>query len=133
MRDLRRFDAFRQPEIEAVISQGRPVPLDRLLACLIKVPTGILKVIATIGDGWDHVSVSIEGEDRCPTWDEMDRVYKLFFKSDETAMQLHVPDADHVNYHPYTLHLWRPLAKLKPIPRPPSIMVGPKPTGRTRP
>jgi hypothetical protein len=70
---------------------------------------------------WDHVSVS--RGDRCPTWDEMEYVKRLFFKRDETAMQLHVPPTDHVNNHPYCLHLWRPLPP-RVIPRPPSIMVG---------
>lgn len=79
-----------------------------------------LRVIAASGLGWDHVSVSLP--DRCPTWDEMELVKRLFFRDDETAMQLHVPPADHVNVHPYCLHLWRPLGAQ--IPRPPSIMVG---------
>jgi hypothetical protein len=32
-------------------------------------------------------------------------------------MQVHVPASEHINIHPYTLHLWRPL--LLEIPRPP--------------
>ena len=74
------------------------------------------------GPPWDHVSVS--RAERCPWWEEMDVVARMFFRPAETAMQLHVPDADHVNHHPYCLHLWRP-AGLKRIPMPPSIMVGP--------
>lgn len=80
-----------------------------------------LKVIASSGEGWDHVSVSLP--DRCPTWAEMEQVKRLFFRDDETAMQLHVPPSDHVNCHPFCLHLWRPHDV--EIPRPPSIMVGP--------
>ena len=79
-----------------------------------------LRVIAASGMGWDHVSVSLQ--DRCPTWDEMELVKRLFFKPTETAMQLHVPPSEHVNVHPHCLHLWRPLRG--EIPRPPSIMVG---------
>lgn len=82
----------------------------------------LLKVIASDGYGWDHVSVSCEG--RCPTWGEMELIKRLFFKEDETAMQLHVPPQDHVNCHPYCLHLWRP--QDAEIPRPPSELVGPK-------
>jgi hypothetical protein len=52
----------------------------------------------------------------------MEQVKRLFFRDDETAMQLHVPPSDYVNAHPYTLHLWRPLDQ--EIPRPPSVMVG---------
>jgi len=81
-----------------------------------------VRVIASAGEGWDHVSVS--KEDSCPTWDEMEAVKRLFFKDDETAMQLHVPPADHINCHPNCLHLWRPHDRK--IPMPPSFMVGTK-------
>jgi hypothetical protein len=81
-----------------------------------------LRVIASSGDGWDHVSVS--REDRCPTWTEMEFVKRQFFKPDETAMQLHVPSEDHISFHPFCLHLWRSLRV--EIPRPPAWMVGPK-------
>lgn len=80
-----------------------------------------LKVIATNGYGWDHVSVSREG--RCPNWVEMAHVKRMFFEDNETAMQLHVPPTEHVNCHPFCLHLWRP--QNVEIPRPPSLLVGP--------
>lgn len=80
-----------------------------------------LRIIATSGSGWEHVSVSLGT--RCPTWDEMELVKRMFFEDHETAMQLHVPPAEHVNCHPFCLHLWRPLGI--DIPRPPSILVGP--------
>lgn len=79
-----------------------------------------LRVIASDGFGWDHVSVS--RGNRCPNWDEMAHVAKLFFKDDEVAMQLRVRVVDHVNYHPNCLHWWRP--QREAIPTPPSIMVG---------
>jgi len=72
---------------------------------------------------WDHVSVS--RANRCPNWPEMEHVKRLFFQDTETAMQLHVPAADHINNHPYCLHLWRPHGV--EIPRPPAIFVGVKP------
>ena len=78
-----------------------------------------LRVIASDGLGWDHVSVSLSH--RCPTWEEMAFVKSLFFKDDEAAMELHVPVADHKNVHRFCLHLWRP--QECEIPRPPSIMV----------
>jgi hypothetical protein len=81
---------------------------------------GELIVIASAGEGWDHVSVS--RRNRCPNWPEMEQVKRAFFRDDETAMQLHVPQSDHVNNHPYALHMWRPLDR--EIPRPPSILVG---------
>ena len=80
----------------------------------------LLRVMASDGMGWDHVSVSLP--DRCPNWDEMSLVHRMFFKPTEEAMQLHVPVKDHVCHHPYCLHLWRPQGPK--IPRPPSVLVG---------
>src|SRR4030042_4807672 len=65
-----------------------------------------LKIIASNQEGWDHVSVS--ARNRCPNWTEMAYVKPLFFKSEECAIQYHVPEIDHINCHPYCLHLWRP-------------------------
>jgi hypothetical protein len=78
-------------------------------------------VVASHGMGWDHVSVSLRN--RCPKWHEMEYVKRLFFKEDETAMQLHVPPAQHINCHPHCLHLWRPQNAAIPLPDP--IMVAP--------
>ena len=84
-------------------------------------PTGVrLVVIASTGHGWDHVSVSTAS--RCPTWDELEHVKRLFFLPHETAVQFHVPPREHVNIHPYCLHLWR--YQYAEFPRPPSWMVG---------
>jgi len=80
-----------------------------------------IAVIASIGEGWDHVSVSLRN--RVPTYDEMEMVRELFFRDDETVMQLSVPRSDHINCHPYCLHWWRP--QNAEIPRPPAILVGP--------
>ncbi len=83
-----------------------------------------LRVIATPasdpeGEGWDHVSVSLEG--RTPNWREMEHVKRMFFKEDEWAMQLHAPPAKHISIHPYVLHLWRP--SHQPIPIPGEVLV----------
>lgn len=78
-----------------------------------------LRVIASFGGGWDHVSVSLPN--RCPNWTEMEHVKRPFFRDDEVAMQLHVPPSDHINLYPNCLHLWRPHNVA--IPRPPSFMV----------
>lgn len=86
----------------------------------------VLRVVASVGAGWDHVSVS--RPDRCPSWDEMELVKRTFFLPHEAAMQLHVPVTEHINHHPYCLHLWRPHGR--EIPRPPGWMVGPEPSGR---
>ena len=86
----------------------------------------IMVVIATSGEMWDHVSVSLQK--RCPTWYEMEQVARLFFLPNEVAMQLHVPARDHVNCHPNCLHWWR--SHDQPIPLPPKWMVGPDENAR---
>lgn len=78
--------------------------------------------IASSEEGWEHVSVSIPGVKRTPTWEEMCHVKKVFWMDAEAVMQLHPPRRDWVSEHPYCLHLWRP--KGEPIPLPPAIMVG---------
>lgn len=78
-----------------------------------------LRVVASAGGGWDHVSVS--RRNRPPNWPEMEAVKRRFFAADETAMQLHVPPADHISHHPNCLHLWRPHGV--EIPRPPAERV----------
>lgn len=63
---------------------------------------------------WDHVSVSLPN--RCPNWLEMCHVKNLFWQDNETVLQLHPPEADYVNFHPNTLHLWKPLHLAVPLP-----------------
>jgi hypothetical protein len=79
-----------------------------------------IRIIASDGEGWEHVSVSLE--DRCPTWDEMCQVKGMFWGDDDCVMQLHPPKSEWVNNHPFCLHLWRPVGV--DIPTPPMLMVG---------
>jgi hypothetical protein len=78
-----------------------------------------LRVIASTGEGWDHVSVSMQR--RIPTWIEMDYIRSLFFEEDEVVMQLHPAREHHINVMEYCLHLWRP--QTEAIPLPPKWMV----------
>lgn len=75
-----------------------------------------LAFIVSTTEQWDHVSVSLKN--RCPNWYEMEHVAQLCFRSDEYAMQLHVPRSNHINAHPNCLHWWRPQADLIPVPAP---------------
>ncbi len=86
------------------------------------IPGNGLRIIASDGEGWEHVSVS--RTHRCPTWEEMCWVKDRFWDADDCVAQFHPPKADYVNFHPYCLHLWRPTTAT--FPRPPSWMVGPK-------
>lgn len=81
-----------------------------------------MRVVASSGEGWDHISIS--RKNRCPNWPEMEHAKRLFFRDDETAMQLHVPVSDHRSFHHFCLHIWRPLNA--EIPRPPAILVAPE-------
>lgn len=79
-----------------------------------------LLCIASSGGGWEQVSVSTPT--RCPTWQEMCFVKSLFWNDEDCVMQLHPPQSEWVNNHPYCLHLWRPIDA--EIPRPHYLMVG---------
>lgn len=63
---------------------------------------------------WEHVSVSLPR--RCPTWSEMNEVKRIFWRDDETVMQLHVPRDRHINNHEFCLHLWKPIGVTIPLP-----------------
>lgn len=128
MRDLRELDRWRVPLPPGIAELWGVPPLGGGLAMIcgaFVLPSPIekrhLRVIASNGEGWDHVSVSLVN--RCPRWSEMEYAKRLFFRDNETAMQLHVPPTDHISFHPHCLHLWRPHDA--EIPRPPSIMVAP--------
>lgn len=81
----------------------------------------VLRVMASCGEGWEHVSVSLPG--RCPNWPEMHYIKTLFWSDEEAVMQLHPPQSDYRSLHPFCLHLWRPMST--EIPLPPGIMVAP--------
>jgi hypothetical protein len=84
-------------------------------------PFGVrIIVIASWGGGWDHVSASTSR--RVPSYEELCAIKELFFDDDETVMQLHVPSVQHVNNHPYCLHLWKPQNYMIPVP--PAEFVG---------
>jgi hypothetical protein len=117
MRDLRTLEQYR---LRGETRFGAPGYAFGGTFVIRYIPSGKdLRIIASNGDGWDHVSISLVN--RTPTWAEMDFVKRLFFKDDEIAMQLHMPPKDHINCHPNCLHLWRPHQGAIPVP--PSIMV----------
>lgn len=92
--------------------------------------TYTLTIVASEGYGWidaglppppwEHVSVSTRV--RCPTWEEMCYVKSLFWDPEDLVIQIHPPESDYINEHPYCLHLWRPVGV--ELPRPPAIAVG---------
>lgn len=111
-------EQYRRPDV--FLYESRPG--DRFGIFLVPSNGIHLSCVVSGGDlevRWEHVSVS--SPKRVPNWYEMQRVKELFWADDETVVQLHVPPDQHINLHPHTLHLWRPLDEV--IPLPPQIAV----------
>lgn len=91
-----------------------------------KIKNYVFICIISDGEGWEHVSVSIQSTervvDRCPTWSEMCFIKDIFWSKDECVIQYHPVESDYVSNHPYCLHLWKPVGVTLPTPDP--IMVG---------
>jgi hypothetical protein len=79
-----------------------------------------IRVQASDGMGWEHASVSIALPGRpalrCPTWDEMCYVKRMFWDDEDCVIQYHPPKSEYVNRHPFVLHLWRPTNQIIPMP-----------------
>jgi len=82
-----------------------------------------LRVIASDGEGWEHVSISLPN--RCPTWGEMSLIKNLFWGDDDMVIQFHPPKSEYINCHPFCLHLWRRTGRNDFCDLPPKILVGP--------
>lgn len=84
-------------------------------AFLIPGPCGqTLKIIASNGLGWEHVSVSLKG--RIPFWMEMCAIKDLFWDPEDCVIQFHPPKSEYVNNCNFCLHLWRPIGVKFPMP-----------------
>lgn len=81
-----------------------------------------VKAIASDGEGWQHVSVSIDQSTFPPSWSIMCQVKDLFWEPQDWVIQFHPAQSEYVNQHPGCLHLWKPLNQAMPIPD--SLMVG---------
>lgn len=78
------------------------------------------RVVASNGQGWEHVSIS--SKHKVPSWKTMCIVKDLFFEEEEAVIQFHPRKSEYVNNHPNCLHLWKPTNEKLPIP--PSWLVG---------
>jgi hypothetical protein len=88
-----------------------------------------LYIIASDGEGWEHVSVQAWTGQRSktPSWQEMCIAKEAFWDDPEdVVMQIHPRASDYINLHPHVLHLWRPTGE-HTIPEPPYQFIGPKP------
>lgn len=77
-------------------------------------------VVASDGEGWEHVSVSLKN--RCPNWGEMSYIKSLFWSVNECVVEFHPPASEYVNNHENCLHMWKQVGKEWAMP--PSILVG---------
>lgn len=72
------------------------------------------------GSGWEHLSCRVKmgkGQERVPSYSELNWLKQLFWDDEECVMHLYPPKSEHVNNHPFVLHLWRPLHAEIPRPR----------------
>jgi hypothetical protein len=53
---------------------------------------------------WLHVSMS--RKNKLPTYQDMAEVKELFVGKERKALQIFAEESQHVNIHPYCLHLW---------------------------
>lgn len=56
------------------------------------------------GKVWLHASMSRRS--RLPDYEDMVAVRNVLFGPERKAIQILAPDSEHVNIHPYCLHLW---------------------------
>lgn len=119
MKNLNELNRYRNIGAEQRIYGTAGDSVNGIFIIFCPTTTRSLTVMASAGGGWEHVSVSVT--DSLPSWTELDYIKRMFFRDDETVMQLHVPVSEHINCHPNCLHLWRPTDA--EIPRPPGSMV----------
>jgi hypothetical protein len=118
---------FRTPERSRVIESAVDLmgdPTNGRFEVESVEPGWSLLIIASDGDGWEHVSVHARRgqQTRTPTWKEMTFVKSLFWEDEDVVVQFHPRRSEYVNTHPNVLHLWRPVYGF--IPTPPTWMVG---------
>lgn len=85
------------------------------------------QVIASSGLGWEHVSVTLIDDRKCPvsvmpSWEDMCSLKDEFWDDMDCVVQFHPPKSEYVNNHRFCLHLWRPTNQVLPMPD--SILVG---------
>lgn len=108
-------------QIRATIKDGIVSEGEDGFAAQLATQNTLFHLIFSWGENWEHVSISVIGEKRCPTWDEMCFIKSVLWQDNECVIQYHPAKTDYINCHPYVLHLWRP-QNIK-IPMPPKSFV----------
>lgn len=117
--------------VDEIISKIREYPLSAIerghmgFRAMFKINGFTHIIVVSWGMNWDHASVSLPTLERCPTWEEMCSIKSIVWSDEETVVQYHPAKKDYVNFHPFVLHLFKPQGRIV-LPKPPSIMIGPK-------
>lgn len=90
-------------------------------AFLVPLDGELYHIIISDGMGWRHVSIRNAQKNAIPSWDTMCRVTASFYADDAWVVQFHPPAEEHINDHPFTLHLWESLDA--PMPHPSIALV----------
>lgn len=132
------LEKMRQLHIEASLGANGAGTSNGVFA--IKFGDNVLRMIASDTRGWaaenlplpawEHVSVTVQGKRRYPTWEETCAVKDLFWEPEELVIQLHPPKSQWISNNPWCLHLWKPVGVELPLP--PSICVGIQHVGEIR-
>ena len=111
--------------IDEILKNKRLILQERThdgFSAIIHMPLWVGSIICSWEGGWDHVSVSPAKKRITPEWDDMCLIKEIFFKDDESVIQIHPPKEEYVNNMPNCLHLWRYTDGEMILP--PSFMVG---------
>jgi len=68
-----------------------------------------LRVISSVIVSSDHgawLHVSCSREDCLPSYDDVRDVKRVFIGAHRVAVEVHAPDAEHININPMVRHLW---------------------------
>lgn len=108
--------SFNEIKIRVVAAGGTIVDSNPDDGCLVAFDRFGLHVVASWGGGWDHVSISVAGSRKTPTWDQMCGILDVFAQPTETWVQYRPSTENYINDHPGCLHWWRPQNEVVPTP-----------------
>ena len=76
-----------------------------------------IAVSAALYDGGAYIHASCSRQDRMPSYYDLRDLKAIAFGPERYACQVFPPESEHVNIHPFCLHLWGPMqAKNWPLP-----------------
>jgi len=112
MKDLRYLNEYR-----IILDEFKEFKFDEKCEGMFDIVVNgkIYFVIASVDEGWQHVSVS-GLNNIMPTWDVVETIKNKFFEDDEFVVEYHPKKEDYINNKENCLHIWSPLDKEMPYP-----------------